>query len=114
MIGIRLITSFGLAGSSFGSLDGVCDRLRRALKGHHVDNIRVYPDEDRVHVEFTVEASGFNDANVRSGRILLQSLNETGIEVGDPEDIDRVATLDELNDANENRLLDQSRRLRFA
>lgn len=114
MTTIRLSTSFRMIESSFPSLDVVCDRLRQKLRTHGVRDVHAYPDSNRVHVDFVVDADGFNDANVKSGKILLQSLDEIGIAVGNPEDIDRVSTVDELEDASEHVLLDQFRRLSYA
>lgn len=114
MTTIRLSTSFRMIESSFPSLDDICDRLRRVLRKQQVRDMHVYPDRGRVHVDFVVDADGFNDANVKSGKLLLRALDGIGISVGNPEDIDKVSTVDELEDASEHVLLDQSRQLSYA
>ncbi|MBT1161800.1 hypothetical protein [Bifidobacterium sp. SO1] len=108
---IRLIVSFRPVGVPVGRLPGLCDRARRLLHDRPVSRIRVLPNGDRMQVEFTLDADRFNDANLRGGRILLRVLRDAGMPGADPEDIDRIGSLVELDDMCARRLTDMSRQL---
>lgn len=108
---IRFTTSFRMIDSTFKSHDAVCDALRKSLRHQNIKDITVIPLSDMIKVEFIIEATGFNDANIRGGRILLQAMDDIGIEVGNRDDIDRIGQLDEINDMSDRYLPDQARQL---
>ncbi|MBW3088790.1 hypothetical protein KIH77_08645 [Bifidobacterium sp. 82T24] len=103
---IRLATSFQVKGLRSADNPAFIKNLEKALDGARVTN-----EDGFVSVEFNVDADSFNDANLKSGKKLLTAIKNSGIDIDDLDDIQRLKTVDALNETSKRFLVDQTKQL---
>lgn len=103
---IRLATSFQIRGLRSSELPDFVSNLGKAL-----DGARVESEDGFVSVEFNVDASSFNDANLKSGKKLLTAIKNSGVSIDNLDDIQRLKTVDALNEKSRQFLVDQTKQL---
>ena len=103
---IRLATSFKVKGLRPVDAPDFIRNLQKALDGARVEN-----EDGFVSVEFNVDASSFNDANLKSGKKLLTAIKNSGVSIDDLDSIQRLKTVDALNEKSRQFLVDQTKQL---
>ena len=110
----RLQTSFVIAHVKVEEFNRIVNAFRRALlSDDRINYVKIDDDAEnkRLKVKFDITANSFSDANFSSGKIILRALKQSMVDTGDLTDIERLKSVDEIDNETMKIVRDQSTQL---
>ena len=110
----RLQTSFVITHVKVEEFNRIVNAFRRALlSDDRINYVKIDDDAEnkRLKVKFDITANSFSDANFSSGKIILRALKQSMVDTGDLTDIERLKSVDEIDNETMKIVRDQSTQL---